>query len=161
MKQPVSFLLVALFALPAFSQTKSVALFTGKTFTKTSSRSDTSTTITFGAYPEISIQTTTVGTDSANISVHVDAMINGLWSNDILVASAVALGRAAGHTLEGSAHTGQVSDFLLRDNGRIADLLMNTSQLRVRNVLTAGAGDSTGSVPLNYTQSLALRKVTW
>lgn len=151
-------LLLAL-ALPAFAQTTYRPTFTATAFAKATSRSDTSTNVTVGAYPIISIHTTTTGTDSAAISVHVDGQINGLWSNDILVASPVTLGRPAGSTLAGSAHTGQVADFQMRDNGRIADLIKNCSVIRVRNVLTAGAGDSTSAT--TYTQNVACRKVTW
>ena len=147
------------FAVPAFSQTVYRTTFTANPFWKATSRSDTSVNVIVGAYPIVSIQTTTTGTDSANISVHVDGQINGLWSNDILVASAVTLGRPAGSTLAGSAHTGQVADLLIRDNGRIADLIKNCSVIRVRNVLTSGAGDSTAAT--TYTQNVDCRKVGW
>lgn len=159
MKNIIGLILFSLLALPAFGQSRADNTFSGQGFWKATSRSDTSANITVGAYPVISIQTTTTGTDSANISVHVDTRINNLWSNDVLVASAVTLGRPAGSTLAGSAHTGQVADFLLRDNGRIADLLKNGSIIRVRNVLTSGAADSTAAT--TYTQNVVMRKVTW
>ncbi len=160
MKRLLAFsVLLSLFALPVFGQMTYSPTFTTQTFAKATSRTDTSAVITVGAYPNISIRTTTIGTDSANIAVHVDAKINGVWWNDVVASDAVALGRAAGHTIEGSAHTGQVENFVLRDNGRIADLLQNSSDLRVRNVITSGAGDSTSAT--SYTQKIALRKVTW
>lgn len=139
------------FAQPAYRAT-----FTNSAFAKATSRSDTSVVVNVGGYPHLSVQTTTAGTDSAAIAVHVDGMINGLWSNDIVPSSAVTLGRPAGFTLAGSAHTGQVADFPLRDDGRIADLIKNCAQIRVRNILTPGAGDSTSTT--SYTQRVMMRK---
>jgi len=154
------FLFAITFALPAFGQSRSISVYSASPFAKATSRSDTSATITAGAYPIVAIQTTTTGTDSAAISVHVDGLVNNLWSNDILVASAVTLGRPAGYTLAGSAHTGQAANFLLRENdGRIQDLLKQASAFRIRNVLTSGAGDSTAAT--TYTQNVILQKVTW
>lgn len=154
------FLVFALstFALPALAQTTSVSTFTNQAFAKASARTDTSATITVGAYPNIVIRTTSVGTDSANINVIVDGYVHGLWWNG-LTSQVLTLGRPAAFTLAGSAHTGQVAALTLRDNGRIADLLQNASQIRVRYVLTAGAGDSTSAT--SYTSTVSLRKVTW
>lgn len=150
--------LALVFAIPAFGQSRSISVYSANPFAKATSRSDTSATITCGAYPIVAIQTTTTGTDSANISVHVDGLINNLWSNDILVASAVTLGRPAGYTLANS--TGQAANFLLRENdGRIQDLLKQASGFRIRNVITAGANDSTAAT--TYTQNVILQKVSW
>lgn len=159
MKKVLSSILFLCIACSAFAQTTYKPTFTGKAFAKATSRSDTSSTIAVGGYPVITIQTTTQGTDSAAISVHVDGLINGLWSNDVLAASAVTLGRPAGSTLAGSAHTGQVANFTLRDQGRIADGIQNCSQLRIRNVLTSGAGDSTSAT--SYSQNIVMRKGGW
>ena len=156
--------LLSLFALPAFGQLTYPPVFTAKEFAKATSRTDTSATITVGAYPRVSVQTTTQGTDSAAIAVHIDALVNGLWWNDIVASAAVTLGRGTGFALAGSAHTGQVANFILRDltsaaSGAVGDVLKNCSQIRVRNVLTSGAGDSTAAT--SYTQKMALAKVAW
>jgi hypothetical protein len=159
MKKLFYLIVLSVLALPVFGQSRTINTFSAKGFAKATSRTDTSLFITVGAYPIVSIQTTTDGTDSANISVHVDGQVNGLWSNDITVASAVTLGKATGYSLE-AKDTGQVANFLLREaNGRIADLLKQCAAFRIRNILTSGAGDSVHTT--TYTQNVMLQKVTW
>ena len=164
MKKLICIALFSILALPAFAQTRYIQTFGASAFAKATSRSDTSATLTVGAYPRISVQTTTTGTDSAKIAVHIDALVNGVWWNDLVDSAAVTLGRPAGYALAGSAHTGQVANFTLRDltsaaTGAVGDALKNCSQFRVRNNITPGAGDSTSAT--TYTQKVALAKVTW
>jgi hypothetical protein len=146
-------MLVAL-ALPAFAQTTYRNTFVAQSVDSTTSRTDTSTTVTTGGYPNISVLTTSAGTDSLQMTVYVDVLLNGTWF--ISVASgALQLGNPALHIPEASGK-GQNSTLILRDNGRIADLLQEATQIRIRNVITGG-----GYFPAktrSYTQSVVLRK---
>ena len=112
-----------------------------------------------GGYPVVSVATTTTGTDSAKIQIHLDALVNGLWLLDVAPVKGLTLGRPTDTTLAGSAHTGQVLSYFVRDNGMITDALQNASTIRVRNTLSSGANDSTAAT--TYTQNIVLRKAAW
>jgi hypothetical protein len=135
------------------AQISTVTLESAKTYAKASTVTDTSSTVTVGAYPYACIQTTSTGSDSSAISVAVDALINGVWSNTV-TSAALQLGRPSAHTLESTK--GQVSQFILREGSRIADLLQGANQIRVRFVHSSSAGDSTSA--LTYTSKLILRR---
>jgi hypothetical protein len=156
MKTLLSLILFSVLALPAFGQSKAINTFTAKAVDSSSSRSDTSITVTVGAYPNIDILTTATNTDSVKMTVYVDVLLNGAWYNS--VANGVfTTGHPSLHT-PGLA-TGQNSDLILRDNARIADLLQAGGQIRIRNVITGA-----GVYPYknqSYTQNVILRKVTW
>lgn len=160
-KNLIFFALLYALVLPitANAQSSTVATFTAKSFYKASTAEDTSANITIGAYPVVSVSTTTVGCDSAAITVQIDGRINGVWSN-LLTSDVLQKGKPAGHTL--ATTKGQVSNYFLRDNGRIADLTQNCSQIRIRNLHAAFANGSTDSTSAtSYTQNVVLRKVTW
>lgn len=154
-----SIALLCLFALPAFGQLTYPAAFTAKAFYKASTQADTSATITVGGYPVVSVAFTTTGTDSAKVQIHTDGLVNGLWLLDVAPVRGLTLGRPTDTTLAGSAHTGQVLSIFLRDQGRAIDLLQNCAQIRLRNVFSSGAGDSTAAT--TYTEKIGLRKVAW
>lgn len=137
----------------ANAQVTSVTLKSAQTYAKATTSTDTSATVTIGGYPYVCIQTTSTGSDSSVITVAVDAKINGVWSNTV-TSAALQLGRPAAHTLESTK--GQVSQLILREGSRIADLLQGANQIRVRFVHGSGAGDSASA--LTYTSKLILRK---
>lgn len=143
-----------LLAASANAQLSTVSAFSAATFAKATTSSDTSATINIGSYPYVSVSTTSTGSDSSVITVTIDALINGVWSNTV-TSAALQLGRPAAHTLAGTGK-GQVSNLVLRDGSRIADLTQNAAQIRIRNVHGSGAGDSNAA--LTYTQKLILRK---
>lgn len=147
--------LAFVFALspPSMAQLNPVNTYTGKAFAKATTSTDTSATVNIGSYPFVSVTTTATGSDSSVITVTIDGYMNGVWSN-LLTSQALQLGRPAGHTL--ASTKGQVSNFVLRDGSRIADLTQNCAQIRIRNVHSSGSADSTSA--LAYTQNVILRK---
>lgn len=158
MKTMSRFLIFAVLFLfgTAHAQMSAVATFTGKGFYKASTVTDTSATVNIGSYPFVSVSTTSAGCDSATITVTIDGLINGVWSN-LMTSQALQLGKPAGHTL--ASTKGQVSNFILREGSRIADLTQNCGQIRIRNVhaaYVAGSTDSTSAT--SYTQKVILRK---
>lgn len=149
-------LFIVLFALNAEAQVSTLTAFSGSAFAKATTREDTSATLTLGGYPYVAVQTTTTGTDSAAISVAVDAFINGLWVNTITPADAVTLGRPTGKILAGSAK-GQVDFFLVRSPAvSTIDVIGGATSIRLRNKFSAGAGDS--NLATTYTQKIIMRK---
>ena len=124
---------------------------TAKSFYKTSTVEDTSSTLTVGSYPNIFLHTTTTGTDSAIIYQNFDVYLNGLWSNNVY-RDTVTLGRPAGYTL--AATKGQVRYKALRIPG--TDLLQGGIQIRIRSKHASSAGDSASAT--TYTQKLLMRK---
>ena len=147
------FLILAFIALPVFGQSSAINTFTAKTFAKATTSEDTSATITIGAYPYVSVATTSLGSDSSVITVKVDGLVNGVWSNS-MTSQALALGRPAGYVLAGSTK-GQVANFFIRIPSS-ADLTQSCSQIRIRNLHGSGSGDSNAT--LSYTQNLIIRK---
>lgn len=156
MKKLICIALLSLLALPAFGQSKAINTFSAVAVDSSSNRTDTSATITVGGYGNISVLTTATNSDSVKMTVTVDVLLNGAWFNGV-ASGVLQLGHPSLHT-PGAAR-GQNSDLILRDNGRMADLLQDGAQVRVRNVITGA-----GVYPMasqSYTQRIIVRKVTW
>ncbi len=148
----LTLLSLVLFAATASAQIAARNTFTNKTFSKASTSEDTSATITIGSIPFVSVATTSLGSDSSVLTVKIDGLVNGVWSN-ALTTQALTLGRPSGYSLAGSAK-GQVANFFIRIPSS-ADLTQNCNQIRIRNVHGAGSGDSDAA--LKYTQNIILR----
>jgi hypothetical protein len=125
---------------------------TAKSFYKTSTVEDTSSTLTVGSYPHIFLHTTSLGSDSSLIYQNFDGYYNGVWANNIY-RDTLTLGRPVGSTLAGSAK-GQIRMKYLRYPG--SDLLNGATQIRIRTKHASGSGDSNAA--LTYTQKLLMRK---
>jgi hypothetical protein len=152
----VLLLLAVLLPSLATAQVSTLTAFSSKAFAKATTREDTSATLTIGAYPYVCYQMTSTGTDSAALSVAVDAFINGVWVNTVTAAHTFQLGRPAGHIIAGTGK-GQVDYVLLRTPATTTiDILGGASVIRFRNKFSAGAGDSTSAT--SYTQKVILRK---
>lgn len=151
MKKILIVLSFVLFAVSVNAQTSTLTAYTAKAFAKATSRVDTSATLSIGAYPYVMLQTTSTGSDSAVIVSSVDAYINGVWVNTI-TTSTLTLGRPTSHILATSK--GQVNYLLLR--APATELLGGANTIRIRNTLSAGAGDSTSAT--TYTQKILMRK---
>ena len=140
------------FGFDAFAQTSTLSPFTSQTFAKATTSEDTSSTLSIGAYPYITLQMTSTGSDSSKIYQNLDAYINGVWVNNIL-RDTLTLGRPAGYTLESTK--GQVRYRSLR-NPSGTDLLGGAYTIRIRNKHASGSADSTSAT--TYTQKLIMRK---
>lgn len=140
-----------LFAAQTFGQVSTLSVFTARTFAKATTSEDTSSSLSVGAYPYVTVHCTTTGSDSSVIYQNIDAYINGVWVNNIL-RDTVTLGRPAGYTLASSK--GQVKYRMIRMPS--SDLIGSAATIRIRNKHAAGAGDSTSA--LTYTQKILLRK---
>lgn len=138
-------------AFSVHAQTSTLTVQSASAFAKATTREDTSSTLSIGAYPNIVLHTTSTGTDSAVIYANIDAFINGVWANNI-IRDTLQLGRPAGHTL--ASTKGQVNYRVLRAPG--TDIVGNATTLRIRNKHAAGAGDSTSAT--TYTQKILMRK---
>jgi hypothetical protein len=141
-----------LFASTAEAQYTTLTAQSAKSFYKTSTVTDTSSTLTVGSYPRIFLHTTTRGSDSSLIYQNIDVYLNGLWHNN-WIRDTVTLGRPTGRTTEGSAK-GQVRIRDLRLQS--SDLLNGAPQIRIRTTHASGSGDSNAA--LTYTQKLLLMK---
>lgn len=152
----LSVLALLALALPVFAQSYSRNTFTLKAVDSTTSRTDTSATITVGGYGNVDVLTTATNADSVAMTVYVDVLLNGAWFNSV-ASGVLTLGHPSLHTP--GATKGQSADLVLRDNGRIADLLQAGTQIRIRNVIT-GAGFAPYASQ-SYTQNVVLRQAKW
>ena len=144
-------LLAVLFSVSAYSQTSTLTSQSAKTYAKATTSEDTSATLSIGAYPHITLHTTSTGSDSSVIYANIDAYINGVWANNV-IRDTLSLGRPVGYTLASSK--GQVKYRVLRTPE--TELLGGATSIRIRNKHASGAGDSTSA--LTYTQKIILRK---
>jgi len=148
-------LTLCLLAAPLFAQSTQVNTFTNKAVDTLTSRTDTSIMVTVGGYGNVDVLTTGINADSIAVTVTVDAYLNGAWFNAV-ASGVLTKGHPSLHTP--ASTKGQNSDLVLRDQGRIADLLQGASQIRIRNVITgAGFAPYTNQ---KYTQNVVLRKTT-
>lgn len=158
MKNLFIVLFLSLFAYSANAQVSTLTAFSAKGYDKANTAEDTSATLSIGGYPYVCVQTTSTGSDSTPLSMKLDAFINGVWSNDVAVATTLTLGRPAGHTL--STTKGQTTNVLIRAPGvSTIDVLGGATSFRIRNKHSAFANGSTDSTSATtYTQKVIMRK---
>lgn len=158
MKKLFIVLFLSLFALSATAQVSTFSTFTAKGYDKASTAEDTSATISLGGYPYAAIWTTSTGSDSTPLSIKYDALINGVWVNDVTTATTHTLGRPAGHII--ATTKAQVTYTLLRSPATTTiDILGGASSIRIRNKHSAFANGSTDSTAATtYTQKIIMRK---
>jgi hypothetical protein len=108
--------------------------FRTKTFTHTTSRTDTSGIVIPNEYQYVTLATATKGTDSMIVKVYVDYLIGSNW---LTIRDTLKFGSV-------TTTTDKSKGWVLRQPG--TDLIPGATQLRVRNVLTGfSTGDSTSA----------------